>query len=107
MDLSMRGLKPGSRFLWELPSGPVRPLQHLPVITVACPVLQLSFEADRRPVRPGRRSAYFCRGFPLARARRPSLDDRPELIGVDAPGAGVAELSRCGPPPPGEPPRCP
>src|SRR5438105_15456622 len=97
MDLSMRGLKPGSRFLWELPSGPVRPLQHLPVITVACPVLQLSFEADRRPVRPGRRSDYFCRGFHLALARRQGLEDRPDLIGVDAPGARVAELCRCRP----------
>src|SRR6185369_5511326 len=79
VDLISQGFKPPLHFLRQLPPGPVCPLQHLPVIAVACPILQLAFEADGSPVSLGRSSYYFGSNLDLVRARRERFQYRPDL----------------------------
>src|SRR5437763_16405649 len=48
--VSMRaGFEPSRCFGGQLPPGAVRPLEHLPVVAVAGPVLQFPAMTDRRP----------------------------------------------------------
>src|SRR6185369_6425172 len=85
VDLISQGLEPALHFLRQLPCGPVCPLQHLPVIAVACPILQLAFETDGSPMSLGRSSHYFGGNLDLVRAWSERFQDRPDLVRMDAP----------------------
>ena len=73
----------------------MRPLDDLPVVTVAGAVVQARFlavlVADGRPLDGLGRGDDGDGLVDLGRARREGLDDGADLVGVDAPHAGVAQ----------------
>src|SRR3569832_1489250 len=85
--------EPPLDFVRQWPAGLVGALEDLPVIPIAGAILQLPLELDRRPLRRRRGGDDGGRRFDLVGGRRESLDDRPDLVGVDAPHPGVAELA--------------
>ena len=71
------------------------------MIAVARAVFEFSVVLDGGPAGSLRGDEDLRRGVDVARLRRERFEDRPHLVGVDAPHAGVAELARgprCGPP---------
>src|SRR5436305_1189080 len=78
----------------RLPTGAVHPLEHLPVLAVAGPALQFPAMTDRRPAGTLGVDEDPCGGVDLVRVGSEGLQDRPDLVRVDAPHAGIAELAR-------------
>src|SRR5688572_17082365 len=80
-----RGFEPALHFVRQLPTRAVCSLKHLPVVPVACPVLQLTFETDRCPFGKTRSRDNFGGGVDFVSTRRKRFQDRPDLVRVDAP----------------------
>ncbi len=71
----------------------MRTRKYLPEMTIACAVVQCAIKTDRRPIRGGGRRYDFCSHMNLPLVGREGLEDRPDLVRMDAPHARVAELA--------------